>query len=103
MTLREIKKINPNEVIFLESTNYESDNIMSGDDVFLLHLVKKKYPNSILFAKNKDAIVLHCLPAYRNKEITDEVIESKNSRIFDQAENRMHAQNAIMLMLCGKV
>lgn len=44
--------------VFLESTNYESDNIMSGDDVFLLHLVKKKYPNSILFAKNKDAIVL---------------------------------------------
>ena len=45
---------------------------------------------------NKDAIILHCLPAYRAKEITDEVIESKRSRIFEQAENRMHAQQALL-------
>ena len=45
---------------------------------------------------DKDAIVLHCLPAYRDKEITDEVIESKNSRIFEQVENRMHAQQALL-------
>ena len=47
----------------------------------------------------KDAIVLHCLPAYRNKEITDDVIESKNSRIFDQAENRMYVQQALLSCL----
>ncbi len=46
-----------------------------------------------------DAIVLHCLPAYRDKEITDEVIESNNSRIFEQAENRMHVQQALLSCL----
>jgi len=48
---------------------------------------------------DKDAIILHCLPAYRTKEITDDVIESKKSRIFEQAENRMHAQQALLACL----
>jgi len=48
---------------------------------------------------NKDSIVLHCLPAYRGKEITDEVIESEKSRIFEQAENRMFAQQALLSCL----
>ena len=47
----------------------------------------------------KDAIILHCLPAYRAKEITEEVFESKRSRIFEQAENRMHAQQALLSCL----
>ncbi len=48
---------------------------------------------------NEDAIILHCLPAYRSKEITDDVIDSKSSRIFDQAENRLHAQQALLFYL----
>ena len=48
---------------------------------------------------DKDAIVLHCLPAYRDKEITDEIIESNKSRIFEQAENRLHAQQALLACL----
>tara|TARA_B100000212_G_scaffold254280_1_gene194814 strand:+ start:5504 stop:6430 length:927 start_codon:yes stop_codon:yes gene_type:complete len=48
---------------------------------------------------SENAIVLHCLPAYREKEITDQVIESKKSRIFDQAENRMHVQQALLSCL----
>ncbi len=47
----------------------------------------------------KNAIVLHCLPAYRNKEITDEVFESRRNRIFEQAENRMHVQQALLYCL----
>ena len=51
---------------------------------------------------DRDAIVLHCLPAHRDEEITDVVMESKQSRIWDQAENRMHAQKALLLSLLGE-
>ena len=47
----------------------------------------------------KNAIIMHCLPAYRSKEITDEVIESKRCRVFEQAENRMHVQQSILACL----
>ena len=52
-----------------------------------------------LNAASKDAIVMHCLPAYRGKEITDQVIESSQSRIFSQAENRLYAQQALLALL----
>ena len=55
--------------------------------------------NDLVKKAEQDAIILHCLPAYRSKEITDEVFESKKSRIFDQAENRLHAQQALLFCL----
>ena len=55
--------------------------------------------SSLLRNAERGAIILHCLPAYRSKEITDEVLESKNSRIFDQAENRMYAQQSLLSCL----
>ena len=48
------------------------------------------------------AFFMHCLPAERGVEVTDEVIEAPNSIVFPQAENRLHAQNAIMLYLLGE-
>ena len=47
----------------------------------------------------EDVIILHCLPAHREEEITDEVIDSEKSVVVDQAENRMHAQNAVLSLV----
>jgi len=55
----------------------------------------------LLNSTGKETLFMHCLPAEREREVTDEVMESKNSIVFDQAENRMHAQNAIMVYLAG--
>ena len=52
--------------------------------------------NDLVSKAEEDVIILHCLPAYRNKEITDSVIESNKSRIFEQAENRLHVQQAVL-------
>lgn len=55
----------------------------------------------LMIKAEQDAIVLHCLPAHRGEEISNGVIESKNSRVFDQAENRLHVQQALLAALLG--
>jgi ornithine carbamoyltransferase len=55
----------------------------------------------LMAAAAPNAIFLHCLPAHRNEEVTDAVIDSEQSLVFDQAENRMHVQKAILFLLLG--
>lgn len=55
--------------------------------------------SEVLKLAKKDAIVMHCLPAHRGEEITDEVMEGSQSVVFEQAENRLHVQKAILEML----
>lgn len=56
----------------------------------------------VLSMANKDAVFMHCLPAHRGEEVTEDVIDSNHSIIFEEAENRLHAQKAIMCLLMGK-
>ena len=55
----------------------------------------------LLALANPDCVVMHCLPAHRDEEITDEVMESRHSIIYDEAENRLHVQKPIMALLMG--
>jgi ornithine carbamoyltransferase len=53
----------------------------------------------LLARANKDAIVMHCLPAHRGEEITSDVLDGPRSVVIDQAENRLHVQKAILEIL----
>ena len=54
---------------------------------------------NLLNAAGPDAMFLHCLPAHRGLEVTDSVIDSPKSLVYDQAENRLHVQKALLLLL----
>lgn len=59
--------------------------------------------SQVMAAAKKDASFMHCLPAHRGEEVTDDVLDSPKSIVFDQAENRLHLQKAIMLLLMSKI
>jgi len=57
---------------------------------------------ALLREAREDVLVMHCLPAHRGEEITDEVMDGPHAAVFDQAENRLHVQKAILTLLMGK-
>ncbi len=57
---------------------------------------------AVVAAARPDVLVMHCLPAHRGHEITDDVMDGPNSAVFDQAENRLHAQKAVLALLMGR-
>jgi ornithine carbamoyltransferase len=68
-----------------------------GHNVFLPYQV-----NAALMAKARpDALFMHCLPAHRGEEVTDEVMDGPHSVVFDEAENRLHAQKAVLAWCLG--
>ena len=58
--------------------------------------------NALVRQAKSTAVVMHCLPAYRNLEITDDVIDGPQSIVFQQAENRLHSQRALLEVLLGQ-
>jgi ornithine carbamoyltransferase len=93
----------PNQAVKNAQVIYTDTWVSMGQDeeaakraqVFPPYQVNQK----LLAGADKDAIVMHCLPAHRGEEITDEVADGPNSRLFPQAHNRLHAQKAILLKL----
>lgn len=75
-----------------------------GDKDRRNNLLKRYQVNRDLMARAKrEAVFMHCLPAYRGKEVTDEVMDGANSVVFDEAENRLHAQKGILAWCFGRV
>jgi ornithine carbamoyltransferase len=60
---------------------------------------KYQVNSALLSLASPDAVVMHCLPAHRGEEITDDVLDSPQSVVIDQAENRLHTQKALLEML----
>ena len=66
------------------------------------HFQEYQVNDALMASTGKQTLFLHCLPAERGREVTDSVMESPASVVFDEAENRMHVQNAIMLTITGQ-
>ncbi len=76
---------------------------MHDTDVQNRHNLLKPYQvnSGLMKLAAKDAVFMHCLPAHRNEEVTDEVMDGSQSVVFDEAENRVHAQKAVLLHCFG--
>ena len=77
---------------------------MHDEDIENRHNILRSYQvnDALMKHAKKDALFMHCLPAHRNEEVTDAVMDGPHSVVFDEAENRIHAQKAILLSCFGK-
>jgi ornithine carbamoyltransferase len=65
------------------------------------HFAPYQVNENLMSMARPDAVFMHCLPAKRGEEVTDEVMESPRSIVFEQAENRLHVQKGLLLMVLG--
>jgi ornithine carbamoyltransferase len=97
---------NPREAVKNADVIYTDVWVSMGDEEEKEKRLKTFGPyqvNSELVAQAKsDCVVMHCLPAHRGQEITDEVVDGEHSIVFDEAENRLHAQKALLVRLLGE-
>lgn len=112
--LKEAKKHGKVEVVNDPAKGVEGADVIYTDTWISMGLEDEKAERTkafmpfqvneaLLAHAKKDCIVMHCLPAHRGLELTNEVIDGRHSVVWDQAENRLHMQKAIMLRLLGKV
>jgi ornithine carbamoyltransferase len=73
----------------------QEDEAAKRKEIFADYQINSK----LMEVAKQDAMVLHCLPAHRGEEITAEVLEAHANEIFDEAENRLHAQKAVLVAL----
>ncbi|MBC6421812.1 MAG: ornithine carbamoyltransferase [Hormoscilla sp. SP5CHS1] len=99
ITTDPVAAVTGSQVVYTDVWASMGQEASAGDrlPVFQPYQVNKE----LLAKADPEAIVLHCLPAHRGEEITDEVMEGSQSRIWDQAENRLHAQKALLASILG--
>ena len=92
-----IKGVHEADVIYTDvwASMGQKEEVEERENIFKNFQVN----SNMLESTGKNTFFMHCLPAERGREVTDNVMESSNSIVFDQAENRMHAQNAIMVKI----
>jgi ornithine carbamoyltransferase len=97
----------PSKAIYNADVVYTDTWVSMGQEIEKaerINIFKPYQINSELFSLAKsDALFLHCLPAYRGFEVTNNIIDGPNSVVFDEAENRLHVQKAIMAKLMGNL
>jgi ornithine carbamoyltransferase len=81
--------------VFVSMGEESMDRKMGSFDGFQIN-------ENLVSNADEDYLFMHCLPAHRGEEVTDEVIDSRNSVVFDQAENRMWAQMSVLTLLCNE-